>query len=114
MVAWSVDVIGFLLLCVGSKLAMPRIFRLLCRIAAFYVVIFTICYYLWLTPQFRTFKENPHLFPTGMSMAFGFQGFWSLLGNMVMVQAIFPVAVACVLFFGVKWPVTGPSATYRR
>lgn len=114
MIVWVVDFIGFLLLCVGSKLAAPWILRFFCRIAVLYVLIFTICYYFWLIPRFRYFEEHPHFSQTGISMAFKFQGFWSLLGNMVLLQGIFPVAVFLTLFLAVKWLSAGIRVDVRR
>jgi hypothetical protein len=103
MFAWVVDFIGFLLLCAGSTLATPRLLKILCRIAVAYVLIFTVGYYFWLIPWFQHFKDHPHVGQTGISMAFRFQGFWSLLGNMVLVQSILPVVVIFTLYFAVKW-----------
>jgi hypothetical protein len=114
MIVWVVDFIGFILLCVGSKLAIPRILRLFCRIAILYVLIFTVCYYFWLTPRFRYFEDHPHFSQTGISIAFKFQGFWTLLGNMVLLQGMFPLAVLFILFFAVKWLSTGIRFDSRR
>jgi hypothetical protein len=114
MIVWVVDLIAFVLLCVGSKLAMPRSLRLLCRVAAFYVFAFTICYYLWLASRYRYFEQHPHIFQSGIAMAFRFEGFWTLLGNMVLMQAIFPVAVIITLFLGFKWLSAGLTTNNRR
>ena len=114
MIEWVLDVMGFLLLCVGAKLAMPPLLRLLCRIAAVYLAVFSICYYIWLIPQFRNFKNHQQLFHTGMSVAFAFEGFWKLLSNMILLQGILPVAVVFLLYFGVRWlsASTGPGSGY--
>jgi hypothetical protein len=103
MFVWVVDFIGFLLLCVGSRLATPRLFKLLCRIAALYVLIFTVGYYFWLLPWLQHFKDHPDIGQTGISTAFRFQGFWSLLGNMVLMQGILPVVVVLTVYFAFKW-----------
>jgi hypothetical protein len=76
---------------------------LLCRIAVLYVLIFTVGYYFWLLPWFQHFKDYPYYGQSPISMAFRFQGFWSLLGNMVLVQGILPVVVCLTLYFAVKW-----------
>jgi hypothetical protein len=47
-------------------------------------------------------------------MAFRFQGFWSLLGNMVLVQGLFPVAVLITLVLAVKWLSGGIRLETRR
>jgi hypothetical protein len=79
-----------------------------------YVLIFTVGYYFWLLPWFRHFKDHPHTGQTGISMAFRFQGFWSLLGNMVLVQGLFPVAVLITLVLAVKWLSGGIRLETRR
>jgi Kef-type K+ transport system membrane component KefB len=103
MFVWVVDLAGFLLLCVGSRLATPRLLKLLCRIAVLYILIFTAGYYYWLRPSFQHFNAHPNYGQTEISMAFKFQGFWSLLGNMVLLQAILPVGVCLTVYFAVKW-----------
>lgn len=114
MFVWAVDLIGFLLLCVGSRLATPWIFRLFCRISVLYVLIFSTGYYFWLVSRFAHFKDQPHYGQTGIAMAFRFEGFWSLLGNMVLVQALFPVMVLLTLYLAVKWLSVGIRFETRR
>jgi len=111
---WAVDLIGFLLLCVGSKLAMPRGLRVICGIAAVYLLAFAIGYYLWLAGQYRHFQDHPHFFQNGIAMAFNFQGFWKLLGNMVLIQGIFPIVVVITLYLAWKWLSVGLLPTSRR
>jgi hypothetical protein len=108
------DVGGFLLLCVGAKMATPALLRLLCRIAVAYVTVFSVCYYLWLLPKYHFFKHNPELLHTGISAAFRFEGFWKLFANMVLLQAVIPVATIMLLYFAVKWlsASTGPGSSY--
>ncbi len=68
-----------------------------------YVLVFAVGYYFWLLPRFQNFHDHSHVIQTGISMAFRFQGFWSLLANMVLVQGILPVVVFLTLYFAVKW-----------
>jgi len=114
MFVWVVDFIGFLLLCVGSSLATPRLFKLFCRIAVLYLLIFAVSYYFWLLPRFQHFQDHSYLGQTGISAAFRFQGFWSLLGNMVLIQGILPVVVLLTLYFAVKWLTADIRFTARR
>ncbi len=114
MLVWAVDFIGFLLLCVGSRLATPRILRLFCRIAALYILVFAVGYYFWLRPQYHYFQTHPHFFQDGILMAFRFEGFWRLLGNMILLQGLGPVALLAMLYFGIKWLVTLPRSNIRQ
>lgn len=114
MTVYLADVLGFILLCIGAKLATPALLRLLCRIAVVYVVVFSVCYYLWLISKFHAFKSHPGLLHTGISAAFLFEGFWRLFANMVLLQGIIPVATIMLIYFAVKWLTasTGPGSSY--
>jgi hypothetical protein len=112
MIVWVVDFLGFLLLCVGSNLAMPRFLKLLCRLAVVYLLVFSVCYYLWLIPQYRYFESHLHYIHPGMSMAFSFEGFWQLLGNMILVEGMLPVAVVLIFYFGIKWVAMSTSPSF--
>ncbi len=109
-----IDVLGFLLLCVGIKFGTPRLLRLLCTITAIYIGVFSLCYYLWLRPIFHSYKAHPELLHTGISAAFRFESFWKLLGNMILLQAIIPVLVIFLVYFGIKWlsASNGPGSIY--
>jgi hypothetical protein len=111
---WAVDLVGFLLLCVGTKLAMPRGLRVLCTIGVVYLLAFAICYYFWLAAQFRYFRDHPHFFQTGIGMAFKFEGFWKLFGNMVLLQGILPIVVVITLYLAWKWLSVGLLPTSSR
>jgi hypothetical protein len=108
------DVLGFLLLCVGARFGSPALLRLLCRIAAAYILVFSICYYLWLTAKFHAFKTTPGLPHNDISAAFAFEGFWKLFANMVLLQGVLPMAVIMLLYFAVKWLAasTKPGSSY--
>jgi len=114
MTDWVLDVGGFLLLCVGLKFGQPRLLRLFCLVGAVYVAVFSVCYYFWLLPQFHSFKSHPQLLYTGIAAAFRFESFWKLLSNMILLEAILPVAGVFLLFYAVKWLTTSsrPGSTY--
>jgi hypothetical protein len=111
---WVVDFLGFLLLSIGVKLAMPRGLRLICLLALSYLLVFTIGYYFWLAAQYQYALDHPHFFQTGIGIAFRFEGFWNLLGNMVLLQGIFPVAVVIIVYLAIKWLSVGLLPTSRR
>jgi hypothetical protein len=114
MTDWVVDVGGFLLLCAGLRFGQPRLLRLCCLVGAVYVVVFSVCYYFWLLPQYNSFKTHPEVLYTGIASAFRFEGFWKLLSNMVLLEAMLPVAGILLLFFAVKWLITSsrPGSSY--
>jgi hypothetical protein len=109
-----VDVMGFLLVCVGAKYGEPRLLRLLCLIAAAYIGLFAVSYYIYLIPLFHIFKNHPEHMYAGISAAFRFENFWKLLGNMILLDAIAPVGTVFLMYFGIKWLTasTGPGTPY--
>jgi hypothetical protein len=109
MITISADVLGFVLLCVGSRWGSPALFRLLCRIAVIYMAVFSLCYYFWLRSKFHAFKTHTELMHNGISAAFAFEGFWRAFANMVFLQGLIPMAVIMLLYFSVRW-LTASSA----
>jgi hypothetical protein len=114
MIVSLIDVLGFLLLCFGAKVAAPPLLKLLCRIAVAYIAIFSISYYFWLLTKFHAFKSHPEFLHSGISAAFLFVGFWKLFANLVLLQSIVPAAAILLLYFSVRWlsAKTGPGTSY--
>jgi hypothetical protein len=108
MSAWGVDFLGLGLLCLGMRMGEPRFLRALCTFGLIYLVIFFVTYYFWLKWKFQHFKTHPEMIHIGIASAFGFEGFWKVLANMLLLQGLMPVAVAFVLYFAVKWLASPP------
>ncbi len=103
MSAWVADIIAFLVLCIGARAGRPRAVRGLCALGTIYLVFFSIAYYIWLSGAYHRFKTHPGMLHVGIVSAFAFEHFWTLFGNMLLVQGVIPLALVFLVYFAVKW-----------
>ncbi len=112
MIEWAVDGLTILFLCIGMRVGASRLLRGLCTIALTYLIVFSVTYYLWLNFKYTHFRAHPEMVHVGISAAFVFEGFWHLLVSMILLQAVMPIGMVFLLYFGVKWLSTpvGPGS----
>jgi hypothetical protein len=103
MNVWVVDIFGFLVLCTGTQLGQPRLLRALASLGAIYFLLFLVLCFLWLRLKFADFTAHPGVLHVGIEAAFGFEGFWRLLGNLLLLYGLVPIALAFLLFFSIRW-----------
>jgi hypothetical protein len=114
MTEWFVDIVGFLLLCLGMRLGQPKLLRALCAVGIAYLSIFFVTYYVWLKWKYHYFEAHPEMLHVGISAAFAFEGFSRLLASMVLLQGIIPVGLVFLVYFSIKWLASSarPGSSY--
>jgi hypothetical protein len=113
MTEWLVDGASFLVLFIGMRLGQPRFLRAMCTLAVIYLIIFAVVYFLWLKWKLHYFDTHPQMIHLGISAAFGFEGFWKLFANMLLLQGIMPEAGIFLVYFAIKWLSASVGPTSR-
>lgn len=105
MSVWVVNILGFLALCIGAWLGRPRLARVISGLGVIYFLSLFILYILLLQSKFADFKAHSSIRHVGIEAAFAFEGFWQLLGSLILLQGMVPIALGFLLYFFIRWLV---------